>query len=50
MSYNPTNNFELKTCLFGTFTYNGWGIAFDGKGYWSFDDDTDGNIGIFVCW
>ena len=52
---NPTNNFTLKNCLFGTakltksryiyknagkFTYNGRGIAFDdGKGYWSFDND-----------
>ena len=45
---NPTNNFTLKNGLFGTvnltknadknkFSYNGQGIAFDGKGYWSFE-------------
>ena len=39
---NPTNNFTLKNCLFGTeklvrnaikskFSYNGQGIAFDGE-------------------
>ena len=44
---NPTNNFPLKICLFGTvklvrnadkskFTYNGQGIVFDGEGSWSF--------------
>ena len=42
-SRNPTNNFPLKNCLFGTvklirngvkikFTYNGRRIAFDGEG------------------
>ena len=47
---NTTNNFPLKICLFGTvqlvrntinskFTYNGRGIAFDGEGSWSFDND-----------
>ena len=25
----------------GEFTYNGWGMAFDGKGYWSFDITID---------
>ena len=46
-SRNPTNKFTLKNCLFGTvkltrnadkskFTYNGRGIAFDGKGMWNF--------------
>ena len=55
---NPTNNFTLKICLFGSvkltrntdkskFTYNGRGIAFDGKGYWSFDNGTAGNITNF---
>ena len=45
---NPTNNFTLKNGLFGTvnltrnadknkFSYNGQGIAFDGKSYWSFE-------------
>ena len=44
---NPTNNFSLKNCLFGTvklvrnaikgiFIYNVWGIAFDGEGSWRF--------------
>ena len=57
-SRNPTNNFTLKSSLFGTikltrnadkskFTYNGRGIAFDGKGYWSFDNDTARNVIIF---
>ena len=53
--HNPTNNFYLKNCLFGTvksvrnaikinFTYNGWGIAFDGEGSWSFDNDFARNV------
>ena len=29
------------------FTYNGRGMAFDGKGYWSFDNDTARNVLIF---
>ena len=55
---NPTNDFTLKNCLFGTiklkrnvekgtFTYNGIGIAFDGKGHWSFDIETARNVVIF---
>ena len=55
---NPTNNFTLKNCLCGTvkltknknkskFTCNGERIAFDGKGYWSFDNDYDRNVAIF---
>ena len=55
---NPTNNFTLKNCLFNTvklirntkkskFTYNGRGIAPDGKGCWSFDNDTTRNVVIF---
>ena len=55
---DPTNNFTLKNCLFGTikftrnvdiskFTYNCWGIAFDGKGYWSFENDPARNVIIF---
>ena len=51
---NPTNNFTLKYCLFDTvklirnvdkseFTYNGRGIAFDGKGHWSFEKKTARN-------
>ena len=56
--HNPTNNFTLKNCLFGTvkftrnantskFTYNCRGIAFDGKGYWSFENDPARNVIIF---
>ena len=55
---NPTKNFTLKDSLFGTvklvrnkikskFTYNGRGIAFDGEGSWSFDDDFARNVVIF---
>ena len=55
---NPSNTFTLKNCLFGTvkltknadkskFTYNGRGTAFNGKGYWSFDNDTARNVAIF---
>ena len=55
---NPTNNFTLKSCLCGTvkltrnadkskFTYNHLRIAFDRKGYWSFDNDTARNVIIF---
>ena len=44
---NPTNNFTLKNCLFGTvkltrsaekskFSYNGWGRVLDGKSMWWF--------------
>ena len=55
---NPDNNFTLKIILFGTvkltrnadkskFTYNDWGIAFDRKGFWSFDNDTVKNVVIF---
>ena len=31
----------------GKFTYNGQGIASDGKDYWSFDNDTARNVVIF---
>ena len=55
---NPTNNFILKNFLFGTvkltrntdknkFSYNGQGTAFDGKGFWSFDNDTAWNVVTF---
>ena len=55
---NPDNNFTLKIILFGTvkltrnadkskFTYNDWRIAFDRKGFWSFDNDTVRNVVIF---
>ena len=56
--HNPTNKFLLKNCLSGTvklvsntikikFTYNGQGIAFDGKGSWSFGNDFARNVVIF---
>ena len=57
--HNPANSFSLKDCLFGTvkltknadkskFTYNGRGIAFDGKGSWSFSNGFARNVTIFV--
>ena len=57
-SRNPADNFPLKNCLFGTaklvrnatksqFIYNGWGIALDGEGSWSFDNDLARNVIIF---
>ena len=56
---NPTNNFPVKNCFLGTvklvrntikskFTYNGWGIAFDGEGLCSFDNVFARNLTIFV--
>ena len=52
---NPTNDFTLKKTFFGTvklvenaikskFTRNGQGIAFDGKGSWSFGNDFARNV------
>ena len=52
---NPTNNFLLKTCLFGrdklvrlpiksTLIYNGWGTTFDGEFYWSCDNAFARNV------
>ena len=46
----PLRNFTLENCLFGAtnivknsdkekYVYSGYGIAFDGKGEWSFDND-----------
>ena len=57
---NPTNNFTLKYCLFDTvkltrnadkseFTYSGQGIAFYGKGHWSFEKKLQQIIYIFWC-
>ena len=57
MSEDPTNNFLLKSCLFGTvklvrniikikFTWNDWGMEFDGEGFWSFDNDSARNVVI----
>ena len=53
-----SNSFPRKSCLFGTvklvrkrikskFTYNGWRIAFDGEGSWSFGNELARNILIF---
>ena len=58
MPRDPTNNFPLKSCLFGTvklvrnadkskFTYNGRGIGFGGDGSWSFGNDFARNVVIF---
>ena len=55
---NPTNNCTLKNYFFCTvklvrntikskFTYIRQGIAFDGKCYWSFDNDYARNVVIF---
>ena len=55
--HNPSNNFTLKNCLFGTdeliknaikskFIYNGQGIAFDGACPWSFGNEFSRNTVI----
>ena len=55
---NYLRNFTLKNCLFGVnnivksnnkekYAYSGQGIAFDGKGEWSFGNYTARNIIIF---
>ena len=55
---NPLRNFTLKNCLFGStnivkyngkekYVYSSYGIAFDGKGEWSFDNDYARNVIIF---
>ena len=36
-------NVDKRKC-----TYNGGGRAFDGKSYWSFDNDYANNVAIFV--
>ena len=54
-SRNPAHRFTQKSCLLGLvrlvknaikskFTYNGQGIAFDGEGVWSFDNDYARNV------
>ena len=54
----PIRNFTLKSCLFGAtniaknsdkskWVYGGYGIAFDGKVEWNFDNDSDRNALIF---
>ena len=55
---NPLRNFTLKDCLFGAtnivknsdkekYVYNGYGMAFDGKGEWSFGNDFAKNVKLF---
>ena len=55
---SPLRNFTIKNCLFGAtisvkhndkekYGYSGCGIAFDGKGYWNFNDDYARNAIIF---
>ena len=57
-SCNASNSLTLKSCLFGIFkltrnedksifSCNGLGKAFDGKGYWNFDNDIARNVVIF---
>ena len=54
----PLRNFSIKYCLFGAtsivknsdkekYVYSGYGVAFDGKGEWSFDNGTARNVIIF---
>ena len=54
----PLRNFTLKNCLFGAanivkngnkekYVYSGYGMAFDGKGEWSFGNDYARNVIIF---
>ena len=56
--HNPTNNFPLENCLFGTvkltrnavkskFTYEDQGKAFNGGGSWSSDNDSARNLRSF---
>ena len=55
---NPTNNFKLKTCLFGAsslvknrdkekYVHSGFGITFESAGSWSFENDISSNVIIF---
>ena len=54
----PLRTFTLKNCLFGAtnitkhsgkekWVYSGYGIAFDGKGEWSFGNAFARNVAIF---
>ena len=56
-SRNPINDFNFKNWLFGAtktvknrdkekYVYSGYGITFDGNGFWSFDNDTARNVKI----
>ena len=55
---NSLGSFTLKNCLFGSTNivknndkeknvYSGYGIAFDGGGSWSFNDEFARNVKIF---
>ena len=55
---NPLRNLTLQSCLFGVtsivkssdrekYVYSGYGIAFVGKGEWSFGNDSAKNVIIF---
>ena len=57
---NPTNNFKLKNCLFGTmniaknsdkekYVCSGSGITFTSSSSWSFDNDTARHVYNFWC-
>ena len=37
----------VRNAIKSKFTYNGWGIAFDGEGSWSFHDDFARHAVIF---
>ena len=56
---NPTNNFKFKNCLSGAtnvvknsdtekYVYSGYGITFNGRGSWNFDNDFARNVIIFL--
>ena len=57
--HNPSNNFTIKNCSSGTvklirhvnikFISIGQGIAYDGTGSWSFGNDFERNVAIFVA-
>ena len=56
MPNNPLDNFILENCLFGAtnvrnsnkvkWAFSGCGIAFDGKGSWTFGSDFSRNLVI----
>ena len=58
---NPTNNFKFKNSLFGAtnivknsgkekYVYNGYGIAFDSAGSWSFNKDFARDVRMFCVY
>ena len=57
-SGNPSNDFKIRNCLFGTaklarntikrkFFYNGQRLAFDAAGSWNFGNNFGRNVVIF---